>query len=156
MTWYVTTLIIYNLLIYDTAEVSFYGGKFHGRNTASGEIFNKNDLTAAHKTYPFGTILKVTNPTNNKSVVVRINDRGPYVKGRSIDLSEYAFAQIADKNQGKLNVKYQIISYDREFITRSIGIYLGIRRGYCINGTRQIYIFKRKSSRIEKSSTKIK
>lgn len=156
MTWYVTTLIIYNLLIYDTAEISFYGGKFHGRNTANGEIFNKNDLTAAHKTYPFGTILKVTNPTNNKSVVVRVNDRGPYVKGRCIDLSEYAFAQIADKRQGKLNVKYQIISYDREFITRTIGIYLRTRGRYSNSGTRKVYIFKGKSSRKKKSFNKTK
>lgn len=59
---------------------SWYGDKFHGRLTASGETYNMNAYTAAHKTLPFGTIVRVTNTTNNKSVDVKINDRGPYVK----------------------------------------------------------------------------
>jgi rare lipoprotein A len=71
---------------------SWYGPYFHGRQTATGEIFNQNDLTAAHKTLPFGTYLKVRNQLNGKSVVVRINDRGPYIGDRSLDLS-YAAAQ---------------------------------------------------------------
>jgi rare lipoprotein A len=66
------------------AVVSWYGANFHGKETASGEIFNMNALTAAHKTMPFGTILKVTNPSNKRSVVVRINDRGPFVDGRDL------------------------------------------------------------------------
>ncbi len=71
---------------------SWYGPYFHGRQTATGEIFNQYDLTAAHKTLPFGTYLKVRNQLNGKSVVVRVNDRGPYIGDRSLDLS-YAAAQ---------------------------------------------------------------
>lgn len=69
---------------------SWYGPGFHGRKTASGEIFNTHDLTAAHKKLKFGTIIKVVNKSNGKSVIVRINDRGPYVGGRIIDLSNVA------------------------------------------------------------------
>ncbi|WOD38172.1 septal ring lytic transglycosylase RlpA family protein [Nodosilinea sp. E11] len=71
---------------------SWYGPYFHGRQTATGETFNQHDLTAAHKTLPFGTHLKVRNQLNGKTVVVRINDRGPYIEERSLDLS-YAAAQ---------------------------------------------------------------
>ncbi|TVQ15526.1 MAG: septal ring lytic transglycosylase RlpA family protein [Leptolyngbya sp. DLM2.Bin27] len=71
---------------------SWYGPYFHGRQTATGEIFNQHELTAAHKTLPFGTYLKVRNQLNGKTVVVRVNDRGPYIGDRSLDLS-YAAAQ---------------------------------------------------------------
>jgi rare lipoprotein A (peptidoglycan hydrolase) len=74
---------------------SWYGPYFHGRLTATGEIFDQHELTAAHKTLPFGTMLKVRNLLNNKTVVVRINDRGPYIGDRSLDLS-YAAAQCLD------------------------------------------------------------
>lgn len=74
--------------LYGTA--SWYGPKFHGRQTANGEIFDENALTAAHKTLPFNTQLKVTNRMNGRSVVVRINDRGPYIGQRSLDLSKAA------------------------------------------------------------------
>lgn len=73
-------------------SASWYGPGFHGRTTANGERFNMHDLTAAHKTLPFGTRVLVHNPRNGKQVVVRINDRGPYARGRVIDLS-YAAAQ---------------------------------------------------------------
>lgn len=66
---------------------SWYGSKFHGKRTANGEIYNMHGLTAAHKTLPFGTLVRVKNLENNKEVVVRINDRGPFVRGRIIDLS---------------------------------------------------------------------
>ena len=69
---------------------SWYGGKFHGRLTASGERYNMHALTAAHKTLPFGSKVKVTNLRNNKSAIVTINDRGPFTKGRVIDLSKKA------------------------------------------------------------------
>lgn len=72
---------------------SWYGRRFHGRRTASGERFNMNAMTAAHKTLPFGSMVKVTNPANNRSVIVRINDRGPFGKGKIIDLS-YAAAKV--------------------------------------------------------------
>lgn len=71
---------------------SWYGQRHHGLKTASGEIFDKNKLTAAHRTLPFGTRLRVTNVENGKSVVVRVNDRGPHVAGRVLDLS-YGAAQ---------------------------------------------------------------
>ena len=81
---------------------SFYGEKWNGRRTANGEIFNTYELTAAHKSLPFGTKVKVVNKTNGKSVVVRINDRGPFVKGRTIDLSKKAFQSIASIKKGVL------------------------------------------------------
>ncbi|MGC9311073.1 MAG: septal ring lytic transglycosylase RlpA family protein [Sediminispirochaetaceae bacterium] len=77
-----------------TGYASWYGGKFQGRQTASGEIFDTHKLTAAHKTLPFGTIVTVTNLKNGKKVDVRINDRGPFVKGRIIDLSMAAAGEI--------------------------------------------------------------
>ncbi len=69
---------------------SYYGDEFHGRKTASGEVFNQNEFTAAHRTLPFGTIVKVTYPETEKSVIVRINDRGPFKADRVIDLSRSA------------------------------------------------------------------
>ena len=81
---------------------SFYGEKWNGRRTANGEIFNTYELTAAHKSLPFGTKVKVVNKTTGKSVVVRINDRGPFVKGRTLDLSKKAFQSIASIKKGVL------------------------------------------------------
>jgi len=74
-------------------RASWYGRGFHGRKTANGERFNMNALTAAHRTLPLGSYVRVTNPSTNDTVVVRINDRGPYARGRVIDLS-YAAAKI--------------------------------------------------------------
>lgn len=69
---------------------SFYAGKFHGRKTASGEIYDQNEMTCAHRTLPFGTKLEVTNPSNGQTVNVVVNDRGPYKKNRVLDLSKAA------------------------------------------------------------------
>ncbi len=77
-----------------TMRASWYGPRFHGKTTANGEIYDQTALTAAHKSLRFGTILKVTNPRNNKSVIVRINDRGPYIPGRQLDLSKSAAEQL--------------------------------------------------------------
>lgn len=77
----------------ETGVASWYGGEFHGRQTSSREVYDMNDMTAAHQTLPFGTYVMVTNLDNDRSAVVRINDRGPFVKGRIIDLS-YATAQV--------------------------------------------------------------
>jgi rare lipoprotein A len=79
---------------------SWYGEPFHGRRTASGEIFDMNALTAAHKTLPFGTRLRVHNPATGQAVVVRINDRGPHVAGRIIDVSRAAAEQIGLHRSG--------------------------------------------------------
>jgi len=87
---------------------SWYGGQFHGRKTANGERYNMNELTAAHKTLAFGTKVRVTNKSNGKSVVVRINDRGPYVGKRIIDLSRGAASQIGMINSGVANVTLEV------------------------------------------------
>ena len=80
--------------VIERGMASWYGEKFHGRRTASGETFNTNELTAAHKTLPFGTLVRVRHATNGKEVTVRINDRGPFTRGRVIDLSRAAAAAI--------------------------------------------------------------
>lgn len=85
------------------------GDGFHGRKTASGEIFDRNKLTAAHKTLPFGTLCRVTNRSNGRQVVVRINDRGPFVKGRVIDLSWAAAKRIGADRAGVVNVKLEVL-----------------------------------------------
>jgi rare lipoprotein A len=93
-----------------SAHASYYHNKFNGRRTASGKRFDNNKYTAAHKKLPFGTIVKVTNEANGKSVVVEINDRGPFSKVREIDLSRRAFMDIAsNKNSGVVIVKLEII-----------------------------------------------
>ena len=76
------------------AHASYYAERFHGKRTASGKMYDMNKLSAAHKKLPFGTKVKVTNEKNGKSVVVEITDRGPFVKGREIDLSKKAFTTI--------------------------------------------------------------
>lgn len=92
------------------AHASYYADKFHGRKTASGKLFDMNKLTAAHKKLPFGTIIKVTNEKNGKSVIVEINDRGPYVKGREIDLSRKAFFTIAgSRESGYIKATLEIL-----------------------------------------------
>jgi len=88
---------------------SYYGPGFHGKKTANGERFNMYELTAAHKTLPFNTRVKVTNLDNNKKVVVRINDRGPYKKGRIIDLSKAAAKKIGLIQTGTAKVQLQIL-----------------------------------------------
>jgi len=93
---------------------SFYGRKFAGRPTASGEIFNPALMTAAHKTWPFYTIVKVTNLKNNKSVVVKINDRGPFIEGRDIDLSRGAAQRIGMVQDGVATVKMEILKWGED------------------------------------------
>ncbi len=88
---------------------SWYGGKFQGRKTANGETYNMNALTAAHKTLPFGTRVRVTNTNNGDSVEVRINDRGPFIAGRVIDLSRAAAGEIGLTNTGVAPVKVTIL-----------------------------------------------
>ena len=77
-----------------TMKASWYGPRFHGKTTANGEIYDQTAFTAAHKSLRFGTILKVTNPKNKKSIIVRINDRGPYIPGRQLDLSKTAAEEL--------------------------------------------------------------
>ena len=86
---------------------SFYADQFQGRRTANGETFNMHELTAAHRSLPFGTWVKVTNLNNGKDVIVRINDRGPYVKGRIIDLSVGAAKELGIVQSGIVQVKLE-------------------------------------------------
>jgi len=95
---------------YDQVGIaSWYGPGFHGKRTASGEIYDMYAYTAAHPTLPFGTIVKVVNLETKKSVVVRINDRGPFIKGRIIDLSFTAAQQIGMIEKGTAKVGLKII-----------------------------------------------
>ncbi len=92
------------------ALTSYYADKFNGRKTASGQVFDNKKLTAAHKTLPFGTRLKVTNEANGKSVEVIVNDRGPFSKGRELDLSKTAFIEITrDIKYGLLRATIEIV-----------------------------------------------
>lgn len=92
-----------------TGTASFYGKKFQSRKTASGERLDNSALTAAHRTLPFGTHVRVTNVNNGKSVTVRINDRGPYRRGRIIDLTRAAFAKISNFKKGYVKVKITVV-----------------------------------------------
>lgn len=90
-------------------NASWYGGKFHGRTTANGERFDMNQLTAAHRSLPFGSKVRVTNPATNDSVVVRINDRGPYAGNRVIDLSRAAAKAVQIIDRGVAPVKLEVL-----------------------------------------------
>ena len=92
------------------SRASWYGGYFHGRTTANMEIFDKNLLTAAHKTLPLGTYLLVTNLENKREIIVRVNDRGPYVRGRDIDLSENAAKLLGSHNKGIALIRYELLT----------------------------------------------
>ena len=92
-----------------SGRASWYGPKFHGRRTANGEIFDSNALTAAHPSLPFGTKVRVTNLRNGHSVIVRINDRGPFVKGRIIDVSAAAARVLNMVNSGTARVQLDIL-----------------------------------------------
>ena len=89
----------------ESGVASWYGSAFHGRRTASGERFDMHQLTAAHKTLPLGTVVQVRNPLNGKTVDVKINDRGPFIKGRIIDLSYRAALALGIVQAGKLPVE---------------------------------------------------
>lgn len=102
-------------LDFDRGIASWYGPKFHGRRTANGEIYNQNEFTAAHRTLPFNTLVRVENLSNGKSVVVRINDRGPYIGDRIIDLSRKAAHQIDMVDVGTTEVSLIILDPDVEF-----------------------------------------
>lgn len=91
---------------------SYYSSRFHGRRTASGEKYNNNYLTAAHKTLPLNTMLEITNLSNNKKVIVRVNDRGPHTKSRMVDLSKAAAKELEMVAQGVANVTVRVVGHD--------------------------------------------
>ena len=93
----------------ESGKASYYAMKFQSKKTAGGELYDKAKKTAAHKKLPFGTKVKVTNTKNSKSVIVKINDRGPFVKSRMIDLSGSAFSSIANFDDGVIDVKIEVI-----------------------------------------------
>lgn len=103
--------------IFTTKEsmvTTYYGGKFNGRKTASGEVYNRDGMTCAHKTLPFNTILKVTNPKNGKAVIVRVTDRGPFTYGRHLDLSYAAAQEIGMLAAGVITTEVEIYPPDTE------------------------------------------
>ena len=104
-------------------QASWYGSKYHGKPTSSGELYNKNKMTAAHKTLPFGTKVKVTNLENNESVIVRINDRGPFVGDRIIDVSEVAARKLEFHDQGVGNVKVEVLELPMDYNPANAGIF---------------------------------
>ena len=93
-----------------TMKVSWYGPKFHGKKTANGETYDQMAFTAAHKSIKFGTLLRVTNPKNGKFVIVRINDRGPYIPGRQLDLSKAAAIELGTIYKGVALLKVEEIT----------------------------------------------
>ncbi len=92
-----------------TSYASYYHDKFNGRKTASGEIFSNSKFTAANRTLPFGTNIRVTNLNNGKQVIVKINDRGPFHASRALDISKAAFDEIGDTSRGTIPVEYEIV-----------------------------------------------
>ena len=99
----------------ETWVASYYGKGFHGRRTASGEVYNQYAMTCSHKTLPFQTLLKVTNPKNGKNVIVRVTDRGPFKRGRDIDLSFGAAKEIGMIAAGVMKVEVVKLQDRKEY-----------------------------------------
>ena len=99
----------YNTNDANTSFASFYHDKFNGRKTASGEVFDNSKLTAANMRLPFGTQVKITNLRTGKSVIVRINDRGPFHRSRAFDMTKAAFNEIGDHSSGTIPIEYEIV-----------------------------------------------
>jgi len=98
---------------YAKGYASYYGREFHGKKTASGEVYNMYAMTAAHRTLPFGTVVEVENLDNGKKVVVRINDRGPFIPGRILDLSRAAARKLGMIGDGTALVRLRILKWGR-------------------------------------------
>ncbi|MBV9622866.1 MAG: septal ring lytic transglycosylase RlpA family protein [Acidobacteria bacterium] len=96
-------------LLVETGVASWYGAPYHSRRSSDGKFYDMHAMTAAHRTLPLGTIVKVTNPQNGNSVVVRITDRGPFVKGRIIDLSQAAAKQLGMIQKGTTEVRVEVL-----------------------------------------------
>jgi rare lipoprotein A len=101
--------VIKSTIIYLNTKCSYYAHFFHGRKTASGSRYNMYDLTCAHKTLPFGTLLRITNLSNYLSVIVTVTDRGPYTSGRTVDLSYGAEKKLNIIKKGIVNCKVEIL-----------------------------------------------
>lgn len=108
----------------EVGMASWYGSKggFHGKKTANGDRYNKNVLSAAHKTLPMPSLVKVTNTHNNKSLIVMVNDRGPYARGRIIDVSEKAAKILGFRNQGVAKVKVEYLHKETQDFLKNISL----------------------------------
>ena len=104
----------------ETGTASWYGDDFHNKRTANGETYNKNAITAAHRTLPLPSIVRVTNLENGKSIIARVNDRGPYVKNRIIDVSEKGAQLLGYRNKGTTRVKVEIMADESRAIKEAM------------------------------------
>lgn len=96
----------------EKGRASYYSTRFHGKKTSFGEVHKSTELSAAHRTYPFNTMLEVTNLDNDKKVIVRVNDRGPYSKHRLVDISKEAAKQLEIVSQGIANVSVRVVGME--------------------------------------------
>jgi rare lipoprotein A (peptidoglycan hydrolase) len=101
---------------------SWYGDDFHGKATATGEVYNMGSMTAAHKTLPLPSVVRVTNLSNNKTVIVRVNDRGPFAKNRVIDMSEKAATLLGFKDQGTAEVKVELLREETDEMLKKLNL----------------------------------
>jgi rare lipoprotein A len=106
----------------ETGTASWYGDDFHGKATANGEVYNMKEMTAAHPTLPLPSLVRVTNLKNGKSVIVRVNDRGPFAKGRIIDVSEKAADALGFKGQGTTKVKIELLRNETDELLAKLKI----------------------------------
>lgn len=130
---------------------SWYGPKFHGKRTANGEIFNQNSITAAHKTLPMPSIVKVTNLENKRELVLRINDRGPFVRGRIIDLSKKSAELLGILKNGTANVRVKILETESR---RLASENLNLKSNFDVKSaqTKKIYIKSIDNSNLTESN----
>ena len=106
----------------ETGKASWYGNEFNGRRTANGELYNVQSLTAAHRTLPLPSWVKITNLRNNKSVIARVNDRGPFAKSRIIDVSQKVAEKLGFKNQGTTEVRVELLPKQTKNILQKLNI----------------------------------
>ena len=106
----------------EVGQASWYGDDFHGKATANGEVYNMRDMTAAHRTLPLPSIIKVTNLDNGKTAIVRVNDRGPFSKSRVIDVSEKAADALGFKGNGTTEVKIELLRNDTDELLQKLKI----------------------------------
>jgi rare lipoprotein A (peptidoglycan hydrolase) len=104
----------------ETGVASWYGEEFQGNETASGEVYDLNGLTAAHLTLPFGTTIRVTNLENSKDVLLRVNDRGPHIGQRLLDVSWAAAKRLGFVQTGTTRVRVEVVSYPKWFLSPSL------------------------------------
>jgi rare lipoprotein A len=105
---------------HEIGVASWYGQEFQGNTTASGEVYDLNGLTAAHPTLPFGTTIRVTNLKNNKNILLRINDRGPHIRQRLVDVSWAAAKRLGFVRSGITRVRVEVVSYPKWFLSASM------------------------------------